>query len=153
MTKHRTSSADVELRRGGVLVGQAVSESGAGVANAPVEVSNGRQAWRTKTDAEGWFQIAELRGGMYQFRASGQTQQLRAWAPGTAPPSASRGILVTPPDDVFRGQRVLSPNTNQFFRVAKRRLANPLVVTGTILTAVAIPVAIHNADDDPPASP
>lgn len=149
----RQTFADVELRPGGVLVGQVVSESGIGIAGAKVTLTDGQRPRQAKTDPMGWFQISSLRGGAYQFQADGQTQLLRLWSPGTAPPVASQGVLVTPPSDVFRGQRVLSPNTNQFFRVAKQRLADPLVVTGVALTAVAIPVAIHNSDDDPPASP
>lgn len=149
----RTNVADVELRRGGTFVGQIVSESGAGVANAQVTLTGGQRPRQAKTNTEGWFQFTDLRGGVYQFNSDGQIQRLRLWAAGTAPPTAKRGILVTPQNDVFRGQRVLSPNTNQFFRVAKQRLADPLVVTGVALTAVAIPVAIHNSDDDPPASP
>ena len=149
----RANFADVELRRGGTLVGQIVSESGAGVANAQVTLTDGQRPRQAKTNKAGWFQFTDLRGGVYEFQAEGQSQRLRLWSHATAPPSAQRGILVTPPKDVFRGQRVLSPNTNQFFRVAKQRLADPLVVTGVALTAVAIPVAIHNSDDDPPASP
>jgi hypothetical protein len=112
-----------------------------------------QQIRETKTDANGWFQLSDLEGGSYQFDTAGHSQSLRAWAAGTAPPSASPGLLVAPTADVVRGQRVVSPNTNQFFRVAKRRLANPLVFGGVVATAVAIPVALHNADDDPPATP
>jgi len=142
------------LKQGGLLQGQVVNAAGVGVTNALVELANGRQKWQTKTDAQGGFQFAGLRGGTYQFRATGQSQVLRVWTTGTAPPSASLGVLVTPSTDIVRGQRVVSQNTNQFFRVAKQRLANPWVVGGIVATAVAIPVAIHNADDDaPPATP
>lgn len=146
-------AADVELRQGGVLVGQVVAESGIGCGKTIVHLTNGRQSWQATTNADGWFRFVDLSGGTYQFRVEGQTQVLRAWSRGTAPPNASQGVLVTPASDVFRGQRVLSPNTNQFFRVAKQRMTDPLVVGGVIVTAVAIPVAIHNSDDDPPASP
>ena len=149
-------TADVALNRDGVLLGQVVNDAGVGVADAVVEITNGRQHWQTKTDTQGWFQVVDMRGGTYQFQAAGQSQVLRVWASGTAPPSASRGILVTPSNEVFRGQRSVSPNTNQFFRVAKQRLANPWVFGGIVATAVAVPVAIHNANadaDNPPASP
>ena len=158
------SVADIALKSGGVLRGQIVNQARAAiykasvpkasVPKASVELSSGRQHWRTHTDAQGWFEIANLRGGTYQFRADGQTQSLRLWSPGTAPPGASLGILVLPSTDVVRGQNPVSPNTNQFFRVAKERLANPRVVGGIIATAVAIPVAINNLqDDDTPATP
>jgi len=145
---------DVALKRGGVLQGQIVNEAGAGIAEVPVKLTAGRQHWQTKTDAQGWFRVAGLRGGTYQFLAVEQVQLLRAWAAGTAPPSASQGVLVTPSTDIVRAQRVISPKTNRFFRVAKQQLANPWVFGGIVATAVAIPVAIHNADDDdPPATP
>ncbi|MEM8947002.1 MAG: carboxypeptidase-like regulatory domain-containing protein [Planctomycetota bacterium] len=144
--------ADVQLQPGGTLIGQVVDVFGAGLASQAVELSSGGRSWRATTDSDGWFRFGEVRGGVYQFRADEHLQVFRIWAHGTSPPNARRGILVTPSEDVFRGQRVLSPNTNQFFRVAKQRLSDPLVVSGVIVTAVAIPVAIHNSDDDPPAS-
>jgi len=145
---------DIALKRGGILQGQVVNHGGVGKAGATVELTSGRQHWQTKTDAEGWFQVAGLRGGSYQFRAAEQTQVLRVWAAGTAPPSASQGVLVTPLTEIVRGQRFVSPNTNRFFSTAKQRLANPWIFGGVVATAVAIPVAIHNADDeDPPATP
>ncbi len=148
------SVADIALSEGGVLRGQIVNSAGAGVAVATVDLSNGQQHWQTKTDANGWFQIDNLRGGTFRLQTAEQSQVFRLWAVGTAPPSACKGVLVAAKSDVVRGQRVVSPYTNQFFRVAKQRLANPWVVGGIVATAVAIPVGIHNADDDnPPATP
>jgi len=145
---------DVALKRGGVLQGQVVNGAGVGVSDVVVELSHGQQTWQTKSGSDGWFQLTGLRGGSYQFQAAGQSRMLRAWADGTAPPHANQGVFVARSTDVVRGQRVVSPNTNQFFRVAKRRLTNPWVVGGIVVTAVTVPVAIHNADDDdPPATP
>ena len=146
-------AADIALQRGAILQGQVVNSEGIGVPNEPVRLTNGKQHWQTQTNEHGCFQLTSLRGGTYQFQAAGQKQLLRAWSAGTAPPRARQGLLVTPPTDVFRGQRVVSPTTNNFFRVAKHHLTNPVVITGITLTAVAIPVAIHNSDDDPPATP
>jgi len=149
-----SSSAAGQARPGQTLQGQIVNDAGQGVAGVTVQLSNGQQQWQAKSDSEGEFLLTGLHGGTYQFQVAGQTQAVRAWAAGTAPPHASQGILVVPATDVIRGQRVLSPKTNQFFRFTKQKLANPWVVAGIVATAVAIPVAIHNADDDdPPASP
>lgn len=151
--------ADIELIRsdttvGQVLLGQIVNEAGQGIADVTVQLSDGKQIWQGSSDAHGEFQLTGLRGGSYQFRTTEETQMVRVWSAGTAPPHASKGILISPTTEVVRGQRVVSPNTNQFFRVAKQRLANPWVVGGIVATAVAIPVGIHNAeDDDPPATP
>lgn len=149
----RMRVADVALQSGGILQGQVVNDAGAGVAGVVVELTNGQQSWQTKSDAQGWFRMAGLRGGVFQFQAMEQTQLMRIWATGTAPPRASQGVLVSLSTEVIRGQHVVHPNVNQFFRVAKRGLARPMVVGGIVATAVAIPVAIHNSDDDPPATP
>ncbi len=146
--------ADIALKRGGTLLGQVVNTAGVGVPAVEVQLTNGRQTWTSRTGSQGWFQLTELRGGTYLLQAAGKTQRIRAWTAGTAPPHACQGVLIAPTTDVVRGQRVVSPNTNQFFRVAKQRLTNPWVVGGIVATAVTIPVAIHNADDDdPPATP
>ncbi len=148
--------ADVKLHGRGVLSGQVVDASGANLVGEVVQLTQGPQIWKTRTDAEGCFQLTGLSGATYQLQTAGQTHLVRVWAAGTAPPGASRGLLVLQVSDVVRGQRCVSPNTNQFFRVAKKRLANPLVFGGIVATAVAIPVAIHNANADedvPPATP
>lgn len=148
-----TATIDIALSPNGTFVGQMVDTAGRGSAEVDVSLTDGRRNWRTKTDQRGWFRFADLQGGQYEFQTEGVKQRLRVWPANAAPPIARRGLLVTPSADVFRGQRVLSPNTNQFFRVAKQRLTNPLVIAGVAVTAVAIPVAIHNSDDDEPASP
>ena len=146
--------ADVTLKCGGVLQGQVVDQAGLGMADAFVQLTNAHQQWQTETDVQGRFSIANLRGGSYQLQAGGQSQILRAWTANTAPPSANQGVLFASSADVVRGQRVVSGNTNQFFRVSKERLANPWIFGGVVATAVAIPVAIHNSgDDNPPATP
>jgi hypothetical protein len=49
--------------------------------------------------------------------------------------------------DVVRGQWGPPPG-NEFLQRAKVWATNPFVVGGIIAAAVAIPVAIHNADND-----
>lgn len=148
-----TAAIDIALRPDGTFVGQLVDTAGRGSAQTDVSLTDGRRNWQAKTDQQGWFRFADLQGKQYEFQTEGVKQRLRVWPANAAPPIARPGLLVTPSADVFRGQRVLSPNTNQFFRVAKQRLTNPLVIGGVAVTAVAIPVAIHNSDDDEPASP
>jgi len=142
---------DIALQAGGTLDGQILDANGVPLAAAVVQLTSGPRIWKTRTDADGVFHLTDLCGGTYQITAAGQSQLLRTWAPGTAPPKANRGVLITPAADVVRGQRVLSPNTNQFFRVAKNKLTNPWIVAGTVVAVAAIPVALHNIDDDDPA--
>lgn len=149
-----TRVPDLALTTGGILQGQLICQAGIPLRDATVLINNRQRQWQTKSDTQGRFQFTGLRGGTYRVETAGQAQLVRVWAAGTAPPQASRGLLLTPQTEIIRGQRVLSKNTNQFFHVAKQRLANPWVVGGIVATAVAIPVAIHNSDDDTsPATP
>lgn len=154
LLKAATRVPNIALMTDGMMQGQLVSQAGIPLRDATVLVNNRQRQWQTKSDAQGRFQFTGLRGGTYRVETAGQSQLVRVWATGTAPPQASRGLLLTPQADIVRGQRIPSKNTNQFFRVAKQRLANPWVVGGIVATAVTIPVAIHNSDDDTsPATP
>ncbi len=136
---------DVALADGGVLMGQVVDTQGVAKANVPVKLTAGEKELAVgKTDANGYFAFRGLRGGMYQLTAAEGTGMYRLWAPRTAPPSAQRGALVVAGQDLARGQ--LGARMRAW-------LSNPWVVGGIVATAVAVPVAIHNADDNTPSSP
>lgn len=144
---------DVALQSSGTLLGQIVDTAGRGVANAPIVLTGRQQRWQTISDPQGRFALKNLAGGTYTLSAAGQLQTIRAWQPGTAPPSARQGVLFAPTGELVRGQHTVGPNTSQYFSNAKHYLANPWVFSGIVATAVAIPVAIHNVDDDSPATP
>ena len=99
---------------------------------------NERQVATAVSDHSGHFQVSGLRGGTYFIGAGQTTSVCRLWAPNTAPPSARPGALVVVGDQQVLGQygRVL-----HWFR-------NPWVVAGLVTAAIAIPVALHNADKD-----
>jgi hypothetical protein len=145
--------ADVALDERCGLTGQAVSLQGAPLAGAQVALDDGRRQWLTTTDAEGNFRFNELRGGNYRLQVGEQTQFCRAWKAGTAPPAANRGLMIVEGQQTVLGQYCGSP-VNCGSPVAggmgrcKDLLSNPLVIGGLIAAAIAIPVAIHNADDD-----
>ncbi len=132
--------ADVALQHGGVFVGQVVDAQNRGVPGAPVSISGEKQAVRnTVTDNNGVFTFAQLRGGTYQVMTVGSHRAYRLWAPGTAPPaSQTAGTVVA--GETVRGQFGCTP---------LGFLMNPWVVGAIVATAVAIPVALHNADDGP----
>lgn len=137
---------DVALLDGGVLVGQVVDPHGIAAAGAPVALRyQNRDVAVAQTEAKGYFAVKGLRAGVYQV-ASGQGHGIyRLWAPGTAPPTAHRGILIVRGDQLARGQ---------FGGGGMKALfANPWIVAGVVATAVAVPVAIHNAQDSSPSSP
>jgi hypothetical protein len=102
---------------------------------------------RTRTNELGDFEVNGLKGGVYQLAAGHGSQMVRAWTEGTAPPAAEKQVLLVSDPRVLAAQ--YEPGTfGHFLEEGKLMLSNPLVVGGIIAAAVAIPVAIHNADDD-----
>jgi hypothetical protein len=129
---------DVALRKGGVLVGRVTTSEGVPQAGAPVSLRHhGRELAKTVTDANGVFALAGLRGGTYEVIAADTAVSLRLWVPGTAPPVATQGALLTTGDPVVRGQ-------GPFYGV--NMLNNPWVLATLIAAAIAIPLATQ--DDD-----
>ncbi len=137
--------ADVALHSGGTLQGQVVDAQGKPVAEIPVSIRQvDREIRRTVTDRWGRFRVADLRGGVYRISAGKAGGIYRLWAPGTAPASAGPGALV-----VSRDQKLV---LGQCARVIQF-LRNPWVVGGIVAVAIALPIAIRNADrDDGPRS-
>jgi len=143
---------DTRLVGRGELRGTVTNAQGRALANTEVRVRdlNGKMIV-ARTNAAGQFAATGLRGGIYQVTAGHASQVIRAWAPGTAPPRARGGLLLVSDPNVVVGQ--WEPGTlGYFIEGMKGTLSNPLVVGGIIAAAVAIPVAIHNADDDDPPS-
>lgn len=140
---------DVELRQDGVLIGQVVADDGAPRVGAEVrlELADGRSA-SAKTNKQGGFAFSGL-SGVAQVQTEHAGITVRAWQPGTAPPKAARALLVVDSDQVARGQYYAGAGTQSFVNGSKRLFANPLFVAGVIGTAVAVPIAIANDDDDP----
>ena len=128
---------DVALRDGGVLVGQVLHVQGFPLADVPVVLRSGdRQLGVSKTDDAGFFGFRGLRSGVYQVVAAKGQGTYRLWPQRTAPPSAKPGALIVIGKDTIRGQHAA--------RTFRNLMANPLVVGAIIVTAVAVPVAIHN---------
>ena len=92
----------------------------------------------TRTDSEGKFALTGVQAGVYQLQSGNVSGTYRVWAPQTAPPSASQGILLVAGQDVVRHQGILS------------HLANPYVLAAIVAAAIAIPLALD--DDDPSGS-
>jgi hypothetical protein len=137
---------DVALEDGGILIGQVVDPQGIAQIDVPVALSQGDQEIATaKTDAQGFFAFRGLRGGVYQLAAADGAGMYRLWAPRTAPPTAQRGALIVSGQDMARGQY----NWYNWGGRLKAWLSNPWVIAGIVATAVAVPVAIHNADTGP----
>jgi hypothetical protein len=143
---------DVELRDGGVLLGQLVDQQGLPKADEAVVLLGGAEKLaETRTDGRGLFAFRGLRGGVYQLTAADGVGAYRVWATGTAPPSAQPGALLVTGEDLIRSQRgALLRNAGSWLQF---NLTNPLFLVGVTAVAIAVPVAIHNADKGGPKSP
>jgi hypothetical protein len=140
---------DVALQDGGVLNGQVVDQQGRTLAATDVLLTDGRNHWRTKTDQHGRFQLAGLGGTTYHAKVGQYIQPIRAWVPGTAPPRSTPSVMLVHSKDVVLGQNCGSPVCGSYVRGGARHpLANPFILGGLVAAAVAIPIAIHNSDDD-----
>jgi hypothetical protein len=133
---------DVALQPGNSLTGKLESATGAPTANANIELKQGpRLVATTTTNAAGEFRFEKVRGGVYEVVSPIGQRVVRCWQPGTAPPSAVAQLAV---DDtqVIRGQA----------HPLAVGLANPWVITGIVVAAIAIPVALHENRNDRNAS-
>lgn len=145
-------AVDVALHKDGLLIGQLVGASGKPSADATVRLTlaDGRKA-EAKTNADGGFAFKNVRG-VARLESDKTALMVRSWTSEAAPPSAAPAVLLVEGGEIARGQRYAGPIANGTVSHTKRLFANPLFVAGAVATAVAIPVAIHNADDDDPAS-
>ena len=135
---------DVELRGGGLLLGQVVGPAGKPLVGTRVSLRRlDREVATTVTDPSGYFFARGLRGGTYEIIAGPTRQLYRLWAPGTAPPTAGPGALIVVGGHQVRGQ---TGPTGYW-------LSNPWVIAGIVAAAVAVPVAIHNNRIDRLRSP
>ncbi len=137
-------SGDVALSAGGILRGQVLSPQGRSVSGMRVAVSSGaRELGSAVTNADGRFEFSGLRGGVLTLAVGQTSKTVRAWTPKAAPPAARGEVFLV------AGQ---SQTLGQSWGGFRNVITNPWVIAGVVAAAVAIPVAIHNANDDP-ASP
>ena len=137
---------DVALGERGVMSGQVVDVQGVAAGGQQVLLTQGaREIAVTATNSEGYFSVEGVRGGVYQLITGDSIVVLRAWAPGTAPPVAQRGVLLVAGQDVYRGQQAV--------RSARNFMAHPVTVVGVVATGIAVPIALHHSRRRSPASP
>jgi hypothetical protein len=142
----QASPADVALLDGGVLVGLIVSAEGAPIAGADVSIRlGGKEVAQARTNENGVYQIAGLRGGVYQVVSANTAGVYRFWSPRTAPPSARRGLMTVAGPQVVRGQYPAAPGP--FAKAMGWIAEHPILTTMGVAAGIAIPLAIN--DDDP----
>ena len=127
--------SDVALDKKGILHGVVVDAQGVPAAGVSVSVMNGKRVVvQLKTDKLGRFAVTGLRAGVYQVMSADGSCLCRLWAPASAPPSASEGILVVSRSDLLRAQ----------YSPAHIFASDRFLLGTTIVGAAAVPVAIYS---------
>lgn len=129
---------DVALDGQGRITGQFVDAQGRPRAQQLVTINRpGNQPLQTRTDDQGRFVLAGLSSGTYQIATSDAAMVCRCWTENSAPPVATRELLIVSGEGIQRGQRP----------IGEMLFSAPVLVGLVIVAAIAIPVAIHNSQD------
>jgi len=132
------SVKDVELAAGGVLSGQVIDTAGRPLVGQTIlALQSNREPLTTQADHEGQFRLSGLTAGLCQINYGEQAIACRCWVANTAPPIATKELLLTAGDSVQRGQRPIAD-----------LLTGPILIGMLIGAAIAIPIAIHNSKKD-----
>ncbi len=174
---------DIALMDGGVLMGQVVDGKGVSQVGVPVSLHYQNEMVATpSTNQGGYFALKGVKAGVYRILVGKEQRVYRFWAPGTAPPTANRGVMIVTDTEVTRAQsspQPLPPSSPQTVPPSSVQAAQPpcpqmveppcpppvqppcpppaptfpWVIAGVVATAIAVPVAIHNSNGSDPASP
>ena len=134
---------DVRLDGQRLLRGTVVDTAGQPVAARPVVLQPpDGTVFNTQTDAAGGFVFRDVRGGVHRLVTGDRCVTCRVWTPAAAPPAAAGQLIVVAEPPVVRGQQPFSAV-----------FTNPLFIGLVVAAAIAIPIVVHNAQDDhPPGS-
>ncbi len=137
--------AHIALGANGRLSGQLVDPQGKPLHAHPVSVyqaqnpqPNAEPIADVKTDAKGRFVIEGLKSGAYIVVADESVTVCRCWNANVAPPVAKPQVLMVTDGQIQRGQHP----------IGEMLFANPIILILLIVAAIAIPVAIHNSQDN-----
>ncbi len=143
------NTVDVILGGGGVMQGYVVDAQG--VPQADVEITlttDNREQVTSRSDEKGRFGYRGIEGGSYQLTTEHGVVLCRAWTATTAPPRSAATMLLVHDQDLVRGQWAAPAGVNGAVSRMKRVMTNPFAVAAIVGAAVAIPVAVHNANQD-----
>lgn len=131
---------DVVLGESGKLVGRVVDDQGNAAVRVPVSIRHrGVQVVQCVTDENGVFVGENLHGGVHEVVTPNNISSFRLWTPNAAPPMAEPHMHVVN-DPVYRGQ---GPHGGRF-----RFLTNPWIIGAGVATAIAVPLALNDDDDN-----
>jgi hypothetical protein len=129
---------DVRLDEDDSFSGRLLDPSGRPLAGQTVLLrKGGKTLAQSRSGDRGEFSFGGVRAGVYQVTIGASAVACRAWTERAAPPAATSQLAIVTHPDVIRGQQPISC-----------LLSSPLFVGLIIAAAIAIPVAIHNSQDD-----
>jgi len=134
---------DVRLDQRGAVCGRLLDVAGRPLADRPVILQHTEGASRAaQSDAGGGFVLQHVSAGVHRLTAGDQTLNCRVWTHAAAPPSATDQLTLVAEHSIVRGQQPFSAI-----------FTNPLFIGLVIAAAIAIPIAVHNSQNDrPPGS-
>ena len=140
---------DVALNSKGELHGQLVSPSGKPESSAEVKLHSSsdkkKPATKVKTDKDGRFIIRGLRRGPCMLTVNDQSYAFRVWPEKQAPPKSIRTVALVAANVEVRGQYEDAGASNSIWGMST---GAKLAVGVVIATAIAVPVALSDDDDD-----
>ncbi|MEQ8211467.1 MAG: carboxypeptidase-like regulatory domain-containing protein [Lacipirellulaceae bacterium] len=148
ITQPAVKTVDVALDANGRLIGEIVNVQGQPQAKAKVALIQGKKTRFVQTSARGEFRFDNVATGSYQLQVGKQLKPCRVWKQAAAPPKANQGVMLISGEQIVRGQTYCGSPVAAGYGGFKEAMTHPLVVAGVVAAAIAIPVAIHNSDDD-----
>lgn len=101
----QSTAIDVTMAKDGSLVGRVLNADQKGVAKATVSIRQGKtEVAQAITDADGRFEVANLKGGVYIIAASSGYGMFRLWTAKSAPPKSHDQVLLLSNAVVVRAQ-------------------------------------------------
>lgn len=102
------AAIDVAMAKDGTISGRVLDADQKGVAKTEVSVRQGKmEVAKVVTDAEGRFELSDVKGGVYVLAANSGYGLFRFWTAKSAPPKAHEQVLLMSQAVVVRAQ---SPN-------------------------------------------
>ena len=127
---------NVKLAKNGTFTGFVKTAQGQGINDALVVIRQGkRELGRVATDANGKFQVTNLKGGIYTVALGSNQQTVRFFNEQVAPPQAAAGVDFVSDVETLRGEELLGWGSEGSAGIG-------------IIGAIAIAALIIALDDD-----
>lgn len=130
---------DIELSKNGTLFGKVYTPQGVVVPDAIVQLRyQGTTIAAAKSNANGQFAIANVRGGAHEVVIGTLNNPVRLWANGAAPAKSLSGLVVRADQTIVRGQEYCNetPGTSGFGLLDVITLATVGAAVGALVISI-----------------